>query len=120
MLFPQAAGFGGGPFVSTRGDAELRLACIRAYNDWMAEEWSDFSPRFIAQCLAPLWDVELAMAELERILPKLPELNSPENVEKRLEEQRKLAKQNAQQLEQFLKGLADGDSHTIGTETEKD
>jgi predicted TIM-barrel fold metal-dependent hydrolase len=66
VLFPQAAGFGGGPFVSTKGDAELRLACIRAYNDWMAEEWSDFSPRFIAQCLAPLWDVDLAIAEVER------------------------------------------------------
>ena len=39
VLFPQAAGFGGGPFVSTEGDVDLRRACIRAYNDWLVEEW---------------------------------------------------------------------------------
>ena len=66
VLFPQAAGFGGGPFVSTRGEPELRLACVRAYNDYLAEEWSDFSPRFVAQCLLPMWDVELAVAEAKR------------------------------------------------------
>jgi predicted TIM-barrel fold metal-dependent hydrolase len=66
VLFPQAAGFGGGPFVSTEGEPDLRLACIRAYNDWLAEEWSDFSPRFVAQCLAPMWDVDLAVAEVRR------------------------------------------------------
>jgi len=66
VLFPQAAGFGGGPFVSTEGDVDLRLACIRAYNDWLVEEWSDVSPRFVAQCLAPMWDVDLAVAEVRR------------------------------------------------------
>ena len=66
VLFPQAAGFGGGPFVSTEGDPDLRLACIRAYNDWLTEEWSDVSPRFVAQCLAPMWDVDLAIAEVRR------------------------------------------------------
>jgi predicted TIM-barrel fold metal-dependent hydrolase len=66
VLFPQAAGFGGGPFVSTEGDVDLRLACIRAYNDWLVEEWSSFSPRFVAQCLAPMWDVDLAVAEVQR------------------------------------------------------
>ena len=66
VLFPQAAGFGGGPFVSTVGDAKLRLACIQAYNDWLAEEWSDFSPRYVAQALAPIWDVDLAVTEIRR------------------------------------------------------
>ena len=66
VLFPQAAGFGGGPFVSTQGPPDLRLACVRAYNDYLAEEWSDVSPRFVAQCLLPMWDVELAVAEVER------------------------------------------------------
>jgi len=66
VLFPQAAGFGGGPFVSTEGDEDLRIACIRAYNDWLAEEWSDFSPRFVSQCLAPMWDADLAAAEVRR------------------------------------------------------
>jgi uncharacterized protein len=66
VLFPQAAGFGGGPFVSTKGDPELRLACVRAYNDYLAEEWSGVSERFVAQCLIPMWDVELAVAEAKR------------------------------------------------------
>lgn len=66
VLFPQAAGFGGGPFVSTVGEEDLRIACIRAYNDWLAEEWSDFSPRFVAQCLAPMWDANLAAEEVRR------------------------------------------------------
>jgi predicted TIM-barrel fold metal-dependent hydrolase len=66
VLFPQAAGFGGGPFVSTKGDPDLRLACVRAYNDYLAEEWSDVSSRFVSQCLIPIWDVDLAVAEAER------------------------------------------------------
>jgi predicted TIM-barrel fold metal-dependent hydrolase len=66
VLFPQAAGFGGGPFVSTGGEPDLRLACIRAYNDSLVEEWSGVSPRFVAQCLLPLWDVDLAVEEAKR------------------------------------------------------
>jgi predicted TIM-barrel fold metal-dependent hydrolase len=66
VLFPQAAGFGGGPFVSSKGDPELRLACVRAYNDYLIEEWSNVSPRFISQCLVPIWDVELAVSEVVR------------------------------------------------------
>jgi predicted TIM-barrel fold metal-dependent hydrolase len=66
VLFPQAAGFGGGPFVSTSGEPDLRLACIRAYNDYLVEEWAGVSPRFVAQCLLPLWDVDLAVAEVRR------------------------------------------------------
>ncbi|HML01356.1 MAG TPA: amidohydrolase family protein [Acidimicrobiales bacterium] len=66
VLFPQASGFGGGPFVSTEGSVELRLASIRAYNDYLAEEWAGVSRRFVAQCLLPMWDVELAVAELRR------------------------------------------------------
>jgi predicted TIM-barrel fold metal-dependent hydrolase len=66
VLFPQAAGFGGGPFVSTEGDPALRLACIRAYNDYLVEEWSATSPRFVSQCLAPIWDVKLTIEEVRR------------------------------------------------------
>jgi predicted TIM-barrel fold metal-dependent hydrolase len=64
VLFPQAAGFGGG--VLTRGATELRLECIRAYNDWLVEEWTTASPRFVGQCLVPMWDVKLAVEEVQR------------------------------------------------------
>ncbi len=66
VLFPQAAGFGGGPLVAAKNDPELHLACIRAYNDYLAEEWAGASPRFVAQALAPLWDVGLAVEEVKR------------------------------------------------------
>ncbi|MCZ7525434.1 MAG: amidohydrolase [Acidimicrobiia bacterium] len=66
VLFPQAAGFGGGPFVSTKGEEALRIACIRAYNDYLVEEWANVSPRYLAQCLAPMWDVNLAIEEVRR------------------------------------------------------
>lgn len=66
VLFPQAAGFGGGPFVSTQGEPDLRLACIHAYNDYLAEEWTGVSARYVSQCLIPMWDVDLAVAEAIR------------------------------------------------------
>jgi predicted TIM-barrel fold metal-dependent hydrolase len=65
VLFPQASGFGGGP-MSEPGNEELRLACLRAYNDYLAEEWAGFSDRYVAQCLLPIWDVDLACAEMRR------------------------------------------------------
>ena len=38
---------------------------MRAYNDWMVEEWcGDSGGRLIPLCLVPLWDVELAAAEV--------------------------------------------------------
>jgi predicted TIM-barrel fold metal-dependent hydrolase len=48
-------------------DKELGLACIRAYNDWMVEEWCEPSGGVnIPLCLIPLWDAELAAAETLR------------------------------------------------------
>jgi predicted TIM-barrel fold metal-dependent hydrolase len=48
-------------------DRELGLACIQAYNDWMVEEWCEPSGGVnIPLCLMPLWDVDLAVAEIRR------------------------------------------------------
>ena len=53
---------------STRADdKELGLACVKAYNDWMVEEWCAPSGGVnIPLCIMPLWDVELAAAEIQR------------------------------------------------------
>lgn len=49
------------------GDKELGLACIRAYNDFMIEEWCAAAPgRYIPLVIIPLWDPALAAAEIER------------------------------------------------------
>src|SRR5260221_232729 len=64
-FFPNIAGITNGTF-QTIVDADFRMACIRAYNDWQAEEWYDFSRRFVPQCIFPLWDVAEAVAEVQR------------------------------------------------------
>ncbi|GAA1838611.1 amidohydrolase family protein [Pseudonocardia ailaonensis] len=48
-------------------DRELGLACVRAYNDWMVEEWcGDSGGRLIPAQVVPLWDAELAAEEIRR------------------------------------------------------
>ncbi len=56
-----------GQTFSEGKDKDLGLACVKAYNDWMVEEWcGDSQGRLIPICLIPLWDVELAVAEVRR------------------------------------------------------
>jgi predicted TIM-barrel fold metal-dependent hydrolase len=48
-------------------DKDLGAACVRAYNDWMVEEWSgDSGGRLIPLCMVPLWSATLAAEEVER------------------------------------------------------
>ena len=48
-------------------DKELALLCVRAYNDWIVEEWAGASGgRLVPLCIVPLWDAELAAAEVHR------------------------------------------------------
>lgn len=65
-LFPNFARFTGDPLGIIK-DRDIRLACIQAYNDWLAEEFCKPDPqRLIPLALIPPWDVELAKAEAER------------------------------------------------------
>ena len=46
---------------------ENSLECVRHYNDWMIEDWcADSNGALIPLCLIPLWDVDLAVAEVAR------------------------------------------------------
>ena len=48
-------------------DLELGLECVRAYNDWMIDDWcADSDGHLIPLCLMPMWDVDLAVAEVAR------------------------------------------------------
>ena len=48
-------------------DKELGLACVKANNDWMVEEWCEPSGGVnIPLCLIPLWDAQLAAEETKR------------------------------------------------------
>jgi len=65
VLYPTVAGTSGENFGRLT-DADLELACVQAYNDWLIEEWASTSKRFIPQCIVPLWPVEATVAEIKR------------------------------------------------------
>ncbi len=64
LNFPTFPRFAGQAF-SEAHDKELGFACIRAYNDWMVEEWCA-DPRLVPICLIPFWDPSLAATEVLR------------------------------------------------------
>jgi predicted TIM-barrel fold metal-dependent hydrolase len=66
LCFPTFPRFCGQTF-SEAHDHDLGLACVRAYNDWMVEEWcGDSAGRLVPLCIIPLWDAELAATEVKR------------------------------------------------------
>jgi predicted TIM-barrel fold metal-dependent hydrolase len=64
-LYPNVGGFGNQDFLKIADD-DLRLACVRAYNDWLCEWCSAERARFIPICATPYWDVRASVAEIER------------------------------------------------------
>ncbi len=94
ILYPTVGGFSGEIFGAIN-DADLELACVQAYNDWLIEDWTSTSDRFIAQCMVPLWPIEATVKEIERAvgtgprgvifpavpmhLRTLPHINDPAN-----------------------------------------
>ena len=66
LCFPTFPRFCGQTFLEAK-DRELALLCVRAYNDWMVDEWCAPSDgRLIPLCLIPLWDPHLAAEEVRR------------------------------------------------------
>ena len=48
-------------------DAELGRACCEIYNDWIADTLESKSPRFRCAGMIPTWNLDEAVAEVERI-----------------------------------------------------
>ncbi|MGH7846824.1 MAG: amidohydrolase family protein, partial [Candidatus Binatia bacterium] len=69
VLYPSIAGVAGETFGRIT-DAEFELACVQAYNDWLIEEWASASPRFIPQCIVPIFPAEATVAEIKRAVAK--------------------------------------------------
>jgi len=66
LAFPNYPRFCGQIFLKAR-DKDLARLCVEAYNDWQVDEWcAGSNGRLIPLCLVPLWDVELAAAEVRR------------------------------------------------------
>jgi predicted TIM-barrel fold metal-dependent hydrolase len=56
-----------GQRFSEAKDKDLALLCVRAYNDWLVEEWAEPSNgRLVPSAIIPLWDVDLAVEEIWR------------------------------------------------------
>jgi predicted TIM-barrel fold metal-dependent hydrolase len=66
LPFPTFPRFCGQTFYEGE-DKELSLACVKAYNDWMVEEWCGPSGGYnIPLCIMPLWDTQECVKEIER------------------------------------------------------
>jgi predicted TIM-barrel fold metal-dependent hydrolase len=80
LNFPTFPRFAGTLFLEGN-DKELAKHCVRAYNDWMLDEWCAAAPeRFIPMTLVPLWDPEAAVAEIQRCAAKgARSISFPEN-----------------------------------------
>ena len=66
LSFPTLPRFCGQTFYEA-SDRDLGLACVKAYNDFMVEEWcGDSDGALIPLIIIPLWDVDLAAAEVRR------------------------------------------------------
>ena len=55
-----------------REDKDLALLCVKAYNDWMIDEWcaGDGVGKLIPLTIIPLWDPKLAAEEIHRCADK--------------------------------------------------
>ena len=66
MCFPSFPRFCGQVFMEAE-DKVLSDLCVKAYNDWMVEEWcGDSNGRLIPLTITHLWDADLAAAEVYR------------------------------------------------------
>ncbi len=68
LCFPSfLPGFAGQRLQQLAADPEMALACVRAWNNWMIEEWAAHTPgRMIPMQLPYLLDPEIAAAEVRR------------------------------------------------------
>lgn len=70
LCFPSFPGFAGTVFTRAK-NKKLALECVRAYNDFMIDEWCAAAPnRFIPLIMLPLWDPLEAVDEIRRTAAK--------------------------------------------------
>lgn len=64
-IYPNVGGFGSQSFLGIE-DPKLKIACVKAYNDFLTD-WCSVAPeRFIPITALPFWDVEESIKEIER------------------------------------------------------
>jgi predicted TIM-barrel fold metal-dependent hydrolase len=81
VLFPTLPRFAGSLFLSFR-DLDLAAHCVRAYNDFVLDEWCPAGPPglYVPTVITMLWDPHLAAAEIHRCADRgARALSFPEN-----------------------------------------
>lgn len=69
LCFPNFGGFAGSTLQKSK-DMDLATECVRAYNDFILDEWCAYDPeRQIPLLTLPYWDVEACNAEFDRTVP---------------------------------------------------
>jgi predicted TIM-barrel fold metal-dependent hydrolase len=64
VLYPNIIGFEAPLFM--RLDPDLSIACVAAYNDFLQDFRAVDPERFIPVAMVPFWDMDAAVAEIER------------------------------------------------------
>ncbi|MCB2063909.1 MAG: amidohydrolase family protein, partial [Novosphingobium sp.] len=64
IVYPNILGFGGQQ--TAKVDHELRAACVRIFNDAMAEMQEESGQRIFPMAMLPWWDAKESAAEIER------------------------------------------------------
>ncbi len=70
ILYPNVAGFASSRFLAIE-DAKLRTACVRIYNDAVAELQAASQGRLFPQAILPFWDLGETLSETRRIREEL-------------------------------------------------
>ena len=65
VMYPNVGGFGNQEFLRM-DDADLKLTCVKVYNDWQTEWASADARRLLPITSTPFWDVEATAAEVRR------------------------------------------------------
>jgi predicted TIM-barrel fold metal-dependent hydrolase len=69
--FPSLPGFAGTFFLREGDDKDLGLLCVKAWNDFVIDEWVAAAPdRVIPLMILPWWDVPAAEAEIDRMVAR--------------------------------------------------
>jgi predicted TIM-barrel fold metal-dependent hydrolase len=67
VCFPTLPRFAGTLFLGFK-DKELADLCVKAYNDWLIDEWCAAAPDlYIPMIITQLWDPKLAAGEIRRM-----------------------------------------------------
>lgn len=66
IVYPNTGGLSSSKYVTDVGDKQLGLACVKIYNEAMAEVQAESGDRVLPMALLPVWDREEMLREAER------------------------------------------------------